>query len=280
MEASIPSAPHSCLACQARMTFLALTSLFRSHLPRGYSCFPQCCRSQARLAVGLDTGLPRRCRVLRCAPRSEPRSEFEVGIPTLLFCPKKPGLLLAKLLTSFFSPFTPRSTLILSLAQTCSTQSCCKHRIAPWSLHWAQDCPAQSCAVRLPRCSTKLRQRHTAGIAPALAARLLQVKTKEWERSRTHSSKQSSDPVVPWGMHRHLPWPQQVRQNCGSDPCLREFTYLVLPSISTTAWIPVKKYIEEDLEVNTEREQAYWDEWTRRRCAASSRSRKRPRSWR
>ena len=24
-------------------------------------------------------------------------------------------------------------------------------------------------------------------------------------------------------------------------------------------WIPVKKYIEEDLGVNTEREQAYWD---------------------
>ena len=26
-------------------------------------------------------------------------------------------------------------------------------------------------------------------------------------------------------------------------------------------WIPVKKYIEQDLGVNTEREQAYWDEW-------------------
>ena len=26
-------------------------------------------------------------------------------------------------------------------------------------------------------------------------------------------------------------------------------------------WIPVKKYIAEDLGVNTEREQAYWDEW-------------------
>ena len=26
-------------------------------------------------------------------------------------------------------------------------------------------------------------------------------------------------------------------------------------------WIPVKNYIEEDLGVNTEREQAYWDKW-------------------
>ena len=26
-------------------------------------------------------------------------------------------------------------------------------------------------------------------------------------------------------------------------------------------WIPVKKYIEQDLGVNTEREQAYYDEW-------------------
>ena len=35
-------------------------------------------------------------------------------------------------------------------------------------------------------------------------------------------------------------------------------------------WIPVKKYIEGDLGVNTEREQTYW---------TSARSRRRPRSW-
>ena len=28
-----------------------------------------------------------------------------------------------------------------------------------------------------------------------------------------------------------------------------------------SGWIPVKKYIEEDLGVNTERERAYYDEW-------------------
>ena len=34
------------------------------------------------------------------------------------------------------------------------------------------------------------------------------------------------------------------------------------PSIDIDdGWIPVKKYIEQDLGVNTEREQAYWDEW-------------------
>ena len=34
------------------------------------------------------------------------------------------------------------------------------------------------------------------------------------------------------------------------------------PSVNIDdGWIPVKKYIEEDLGVNTEREQTYWDEW-------------------
>ena len=39
-----------------------------------------------------------------------------------------------------------------------------------------------------------------------------------------------------------------------------ERIYIFSPSIDD-GWIPVKKYIEEDLGVNTEREQAYWDEW-------------------
>ena len=34
------------------------------------------------------------------------------------------------------------------------------------------------------------------------------------------------------------------------------------PSVNIDdGWIPVKKYIEQDLGVNTEQEQAYWDEW-------------------
>ena len=36
-----------------------------------------------------------------------------------------------------------------------------------------------------------------------------------------------------------------------------EGIYIFSPSID----IPVKKYIEQDLGANTEREQAYWDEW-------------------
>ena len=34
-----------------------------------------------------------------------------------------------------------------------------------------------------------------------------------------------------------------------------------LPAATSTMAIPVKKYIEQDLGINTEREQAYWDEW-------------------
>ena len=41
-----------------------------------------------------------------------------------------------------------------------------------------------------------------------------------------------------------------------------ERIYIFSPSIDIdNGWIPVKKYIEQDLGVNTEREQAYWDEW-------------------
>ena len=41
-----------------------------------------------------------------------------------------------------------------------------------------------------------------------------------------------------------------------------EKIYIFSPSINIDdGWIPVKKYIEEDLGVNTEREQAYYDEW-------------------
>ena len=41
-----------------------------------------------------------------------------------------------------------------------------------------------------------------------------------------------------------------------------EKIFIFSPSINIDdGWIPVKKYIEEDLGVNTEREQAYYDEW-------------------
>ena len=41
-----------------------------------------------------------------------------------------------------------------------------------------------------------------------------------------------------------------------------EKIYIFSPSVNIDdGWIPVKKYIEQDLGVNTEKEQAYWDEW-------------------
>ena len=72
---------------------------------------------------------------------------------------------------------------------------------------------------------------------------------------------------APGTMYRYLPRPQQVRQNrgadqhdCGAIPrSLQENLYLQSINIDD-GWIPVKKYIEEDLGVNTERERAYYDE--------------------
>ena len=41
-----------------------------------------------------------------------------------------------------------------------------------------------------------------------------------------------------------------------------EKIYIFSPSVNIDdSWIPVKKYIEQDLGVNTERERAYYDEW-------------------
>ena len=78
---------------------------------------------------------------------------------------------------------------------------------------------------------------------------------------------------APGPMHGHFPRPQQVRQNRGSDQpdsgatpqCLRgvfEKIYIFSPSIGIDdGWIPVKKYLEEDLGANTEKEHAYWEDW-------------------
>ena len=82
-----------------------------------------------------------------------------------------------------------------------------------------------------------------------------------------YSSKQSSDPVVPL-----LPCMGIFLGPSKSGKTVTlileqyrgvfERIYIFSPSIDIDdGWIPVKKYIEEDLGVNTEREQAYWDEW-------------------
>ena len=85
-----------------------------------------------------------------------------------------------------------------------------------------------------------------------------------------YSSKQPSDPVVPL-----VPCTGIFLEPSKSGKTVTlislileqyrgvfERIYIFSPSIDIDdGWIPVKKYIEQDLGVNTEREQAYWDEW-------------------
>ena len=75
-----------------------------------------------------------------------------------------------------------------------------------------------------------------------------------------YSSKQPSDPVVPL-----VPC---ISSSAPASPAKEQYRgvfekiYIFSPSIGIDdGWIPVKKYIEEDLGVNTEQEQAYYDEW-------------------
>ena len=86
-----------------------------------------------------------------------------------------------------------------------------------------------------------------------------------------YTSKQSSDPVVPLvpctgiSLGPSKPGKLVLEQDRG----VFERIYIFSPSINIDdGWIPVKKYIEEDLGVNTEREQACWDEWDEAAAAA------------
>ena len=46
----------------------------------------------------------------------------------------------------------------------------------------------------------------------------------------------------------------------------------ISPSVNIDdGWAAVKKHIEQDLGVNTEKEQAYWEDWDKACCGASSR---------
>ena len=62
-----------------------------------------------------------------------------------------------------------------------------------------------------------------------------------------------------WGRSSCFPGADQ--HDSGAIPrCLQE--NLPSPSINIDdSWVPVNNYIEEDLGFNTEREQAYYDEW-------------------
>ena len=84
-----------------------------------------------------------------------------------------------------------------------------------------------------------------------------------------YTSKQPSDPVVP-----QVPCtgiflgPSKSGKTVALISMIMEQyrgvekIYIFSPSINIDdSWAPVKKYIEEDLGVNTERERAYYDEW-------------------
>ena len=83
-----------------------------------------------------------------------------------------------------------------------------------------------------------------------------------------YSSKQSSDPVVPLVPCTGIfLGPSKSGKTVTLISLILEqyrgvFVYIFSLSIDIDdGWIPVKKYIEEDLGVNTEREQAYWEDW-------------------
>ena len=85
-----------------------------------------------------------------------------------------------------------------------------------------------------------------------------------------YSSKQSSDPVVPLvpctgiflGPSKSGKTVTLISLILEQYRGVFERIYVFSPSIDIDdGWIPVKKYIEEDLGVNTEREQAYWEDW-------------------
>ena len=84
------------------------------------------------------------------------------------------------------------------------------------------------------------------------------------------STKQASDPVVPLvpctgiflGPSKSGKTVALISLILEQYKGVFERIYVFSPSVNIDdGWIPVKKYIEQDLGVNTEREQAYWDEW-------------------
>ena len=85
-----------------------------------------------------------------------------------------------------------------------------------------------------------------------------------------YSSKQSSDPVVPLvpctgiflGPSKSGKTVALISLILEQYRGVFERIYIFSPSINVDdGWIPVKKYIEEDLGVNVEKDQAYWEDW-------------------
>ena len=161
---------------------------------------------------------------------------------------------------------------------TPSRQSWRGHRIAslnpgvgaglPHSiLAWAQDCHAQSWRGR-----TALRPPDSPPGFPVsnLASNAKEMGKIKLFPTTEYSSKQPSDPVVPLvpctgiflGPSKSGKTVALISLILEQYRGVFERIYVFSPSVNIDdGWIPVKKYIEGDLGVNTEREQTYWDEW-------------------
>ena len=144
------------------------------------------------------------------------------------------------------------------------------------------DCPENSASVLL--CSRTLTENtgsasvHTDALTdspPGFPASNLASNAKEMGKIKLfptteYSSKQSSDPVVPLvpctgiflGPSKSGKTVALISLILEQYRGVFERIYVFSPSVNIDdGWIPVKKYIEGDLGVNTEREQTYWDEW-------------------
>ena len=143
------------------------------------------------------------------------------------------------------------------------------------------DCPENSVSALL--CSRTLTENtgsasvHTDALpdSPPFPASNLASNAKEMGKIKLfptteYSSKQSSDPVVPLvpctgiflGPSKSGKTVALISLILEQYRGVFERIYVFSPSVNIDdGWIPVKKYIEGDLGVNTEREQTYWDEW-------------------
>ena len=170
---------------------------------------------------------------------------------------------------------------ILAWAQDCSTQSWRGHRIAPLN---------PGVGTGLPRClpensgSASVHSDALPDSPPGLPASNLASTAKEMGKIKLfptteYSSKQASDPVVPLvprtgiflGPSKSGKTVALISLILEQYRGVFERIYIFSPSVDIDdGWIPVKKYIEEDLGVNTEREQK-WGEAALRRIIQQQR---------
>ena len=132
------------------------------------------------------------------------------------------------------------------------------------------DCPENSVSVLLcgSALTEKLRRCRKYGISPGLTAlpgfKFGQVTQRKWGRSSCFLRQSiASDLVVPLvpctGIFKTVALISLILEQYRG---VFKRIYVFSPSVNIDdGWIPVKKYIEGDLGVNTEREQTYWDEW-------------------